>query len=86
MEPYKPRKCVNIPTKPDTIAHLLLVVLQFQAWNRFRFQILRFSQTIVIPIPILVPTGAGIDSKVELVPELEPALMNRKRSCLETYF
>ena len=47
---------------------------------------MRFSQTIVIPIPILVPTGAGIDSKVELVPELEPALMNRKRSCLETDF
>ena len=33
----------------------------------------------MIPIPILVPTGAGIDSKVELVPELEPALMNRKK-------
>ena len=63
-----------------------VVVLRFQAWNRFRFQILRFSQTIVIPIPILVPTGAGIDSKVELVPELEPALMNRKRKCLETDF
>ena len=40
----------------------------------------------MIPIPIPVPTGAGIDSKVELVPELEPALMNRKRSCLETDF
>ena len=42
------------------------------------------------PIPILVPTGAEIDSKLEFVPELEPApikdwaLINSKRSCVET--
>ena len=44
----------------------------------------------MITIPILVPSGAEIDSKVEFVPELEPALIkewaliNSKRSCLET--
>ena len=30
-----------------------------------------FFQKIVIPIPILVPTAAGIDSIVESVPGLE---------------
>ena len=49
----------------------ILVMLRFRAWNRFRFQILSFFQKIVIPIPILVPTAAGIDSIVESVPGLE---------------
>ena len=51
-----------------------------------------FFQKIVIPIPILVPTAAGIDSIVESVPGLEwiPikewAILNSKRKSQETVF